>query len=115
MVGNTGEDVREPSLGIDGVELGCFDQGLGDSSGFATPFRAHKQMILPSKGDGAHGSFAGNVASNGRKMRNRKTNAPPVENKIPGTVIKKLSVIRIILRSFICRIVGFPFRFDNGL
>ena len=33
---SAGQGVGEPGMGIDGVELGCFDQGVGDGGGLAT-------------------------------------------------------------------------------
>ena len=36
MVVDTGKDVGEPSFGVDGVELCCFDQGVDGSSTLPT-------------------------------------------------------------------------------
>lgn len=38
VVGDAGEGVFEPGVGIDGVELRGFDQGLGDGGGIAACF-----------------------------------------------------------------------------
>jgi hypothetical protein len=36
VVGNSGEDNVEPSLGVDAIELGGLNQGEGNGHGFAT-------------------------------------------------------------------------------
>lgn len=36
VIRDTGQGVGEPGMGIDGVELGCFDQGVGDGGGLST-------------------------------------------------------------------------------
>ena len=38
MISDLGEDPCEPGLGIDVVELCCFDQGEGDGHGFPATF-----------------------------------------------------------------------------
>ena len=44
-------------MGIDGVELGRFDQGLGDGRGFAASLGTDEEVVLPPKGYGAHAAF----------------------------------------------------------
>ena len=46
VVGNAGESVSEPGVGIDGVELGRFDQGVGDGSGVAARLRPTKRWFF---------------------------------------------------------------------
>ena len=38
VVGDAGEDVGQPDLRIDAIELGGLDQGVGDRGGFAAAF-----------------------------------------------------------------------------
>jgi hypothetical protein len=35
VVGDAGEDISEPGVGIDGVQFGYFDQGVGEGRSFA--------------------------------------------------------------------------------
>jgi hypothetical protein len=46
-----------PGVRIDGVELGCFDQGVGDGGGLAAYVGADEEVVLAAEGDGAHGAF----------------------------------------------------------
>ena len=46
VIGDAAEHIGEPGLGIDTVELGGLDQGIGDGSGFASALRANKKVIL---------------------------------------------------------------------
>ena len=46
MVCDLGEDPCEPGLGIDTVELGGLNEGIGDGRGLAATFGAHKEEIL---------------------------------------------------------------------
>ena len=46
---------------IDGVELGRFDQGVGDGRGFAASLGTDEEIVLPPKGYGAHAAFGGVV------------------------------------------------------
>lgn len=48
-------------MGIDGVELGRFDEGVGDCGSFAARFGVDKEVILPSEGYGVHAEFGGIV------------------------------------------------------
>jgi hypothetical protein len=56
-----GQGVGEPGVGIDGVELGGFDQGVGDGGGFAACLGAHEEVVPASEGDAAHAEFGGVV------------------------------------------------------
>ena len=47
----------EPGVGVDAVELGGFDQGVGCGGGAAASLRADKQVVLAAKGRAAHGAF----------------------------------------------------------
>ena len=49
MVGDLGKDPCEPGLGIDTVELGGLNEGIGDGRGFAATFGAYKQVIFTSQ------------------------------------------------------------------
>ena len=46
MVCDLGEDPCEPGLGIDTVELGGLNEGIGDGRGLTATFGAHKEEIL---------------------------------------------------------------------
>lgn len=48
-------------MGIDGVELGGFDQGLGDGGGLAACLGADEEIILAAEGDGPYAAFGGVV------------------------------------------------------
>ncbi len=41
VVGDAAKNVSEPGLRIDVVELGGFDQGIGDGGGFTASWEAH--------------------------------------------------------------------------
>ena len=49
MVGDLGEDPCEPVLGIDTVELGGLNEGIGDSCGFAAAFGADEEIVFPAQ------------------------------------------------------------------
>ena len=49
--------IGEPGLGIDAVELGGFDQCVGDRGCLATTIGAGEQPIFPAHRDTAHGPF----------------------------------------------------------
>lgn len=61
VVRDAGEGVGEPSLRIDGVQLGGLDQGVGDGGGAAARLRVDEEVIVPPEGDGAHAAFGGVV------------------------------------------------------
>ena len=61
MVWDAGEGVGEPGLGIDAIELGGFDQGVGDGCGFAAGLRSDEQVVLAAQGDRPHGALGGVV------------------------------------------------------
>ncbi|VDS10124.1 hypothetical protein PARHAE_03337 [Paracoccus haematequi] len=48
-------------MGIDGVELGCFDQGVGDGCGLSTCLGTDEEVVFPPEGDAAHAAFGGVV------------------------------------------------------
>ncbi len=48
-------------MGIDSVELGRFDQRVGDGGGLAASFGADEEVVLAAQGDGAHATFGGIV------------------------------------------------------
>ena len=54
VIGDAAEDISQPCLRIDAVELGGFDQGVGDCSGFTAALGADEKIILPAQGDTAH-------------------------------------------------------------
>ena len=59
--GNVAEHIGKPGLGIDAVELGGLDQGVGDGGGFTAAFRADKKVILAALGYRLHGPLGGVV------------------------------------------------------
>ena len=62
MLGDAGEDVGEPGLGIDVVELGGDDQAVDDGGTLAAAIGAGEQPRLAAEGDAAQGSLGGVVA-----------------------------------------------------
>jgi hypothetical protein len=61
MIGKAGEDIGEPNLRVDAVELGGLDQPV-DGGGAASAFvGAGKGLVVPSDGDAAQRSFGGVV------------------------------------------------------
>ena len=61
MVSDAGEDICQPSLGIDVVELGSFHEGVENGCGFAAALGAHEHVVFAANGDAAHGAFCGVV------------------------------------------------------
>lgn len=61
MVGDIGENTAQPGLGIDVVEFGCLDQGVGDGGGFAAALRTGEQPIFTADGDAPHAALGGVV------------------------------------------------------
>ena len=57
VVWDAGEGVGEPGVGIDGVELGRFDQGVGDGGRLAACFGSDEEVVLPPQGDSTHAAF----------------------------------------------------------
>mgnify|MGYP001370200899 CR=1 FL=1 len=49
MLCDLGEDPCEPGLGIDTVELGGLNEGIGDCRGLTATFGAYKEKILTSQ------------------------------------------------------------------
>ncbi len=47
VVGDAGEGIGEPGLRVDAVELGGFDEGVGDGGGAAAGERACGEVVLP--------------------------------------------------------------------
>jgi hypothetical protein len=45
-VGDAGQGIGEPGLGIDAIELGGLDQGAGDGGGAAAVKRPDEQIVL---------------------------------------------------------------------
>ena len=48
-------------MGIDGVEFGRFDQGVGDGGSLAACLGTDEEIVLPPQGNGAHAAFGGVV------------------------------------------------------
>ena len=61
VVGDLAQDPREPSLRINFIELGGFDEGVGDSHGFAAALRTREHPIFAANGHRLHGSLGGVV------------------------------------------------------
>jgi len=59
--GDTGERVSESGLGIDTVELGGFDEGVGDRRRLSAALGALKEVVLPADRHTAYGSIGGVV------------------------------------------------------
>ena len=57
LIGDTAEHPGQPGLRIDAVQLGSFDQGVGDRRGFSAALGANKEVVFPSDGHGLHGPF----------------------------------------------------------
>ena len=49
MVCDLGEDPCEPGLGIDTVELGGLNEGIGDGRGLTATFGANEQVIFTAQ------------------------------------------------------------------
>ena len=60
-VGDVGEDIGEPGLRIDIVELGGLDEGVGDRRGLAAAGRADEEIVLSSDRQGSDGALRGIV------------------------------------------------------
>ena len=61
MIGDAGEDIGEPGLRIDIVELGGLDQGVDDSSTLPAAIGTAEQPRLTAEWDAAQGAFGGIV------------------------------------------------------
>ena len=57
MAGDAGEDVGEPGLRIDIVELGGADQRVDDGGALTTAIRSAEQPRFTAKGYAAQGAF----------------------------------------------------------
>lgn len=51
IVWEAADGVREPGVGINGVELGGFDQGVGDGGGFAACLGADEEVVFAPEGN----------------------------------------------------------------
>ena len=58
VVGDAAEDIGEPGLRIDVVELGCLNPCVGNGGGFASLIRAHEQKNSPPEGYAPHAAFS---------------------------------------------------------
>lgn len=56
-IGHTSQDIGEPGIGFDAIELRRFDQRAEDSPSFSTVIAACKQVVLPAEGDRADRAF----------------------------------------------------------
>jgi hypothetical protein len=50
VVGDAAQNVGEPGLRIDAIQLGAFDQGIGDGGRFAAALGADEEVVFPSEG-----------------------------------------------------------------
>lgn len=57
----SGDGVEEPYFGIDVVELGDLDQGVGDGGRPTAGFLTDEDTILPHQGNGPHPGLGGIV------------------------------------------------------
>jgi len=49
VLGDAAEEVGEPGLGVNVVELGGFDQGVGDGGGLAAALRADEEPVFAAQ------------------------------------------------------------------
>lgn len=61
MIGDVGEHMAQPGLGVDTVELGGAKQGVNRSDTLATAVGADEQAVAPTGGAPAQGPFGGQV------------------------------------------------------
>ena len=61
MVGQPGEDVGEPGLRVDVVELGGFDEGVDGGGALATVVGTGEGPVATADGDTAQGPLGGVV------------------------------------------------------
>ena len=54
VVSEAAEDIREPGLRVDVVELGGLDQGVGDGCGIAATLGADEEEIRAAEGNWLH-------------------------------------------------------------
>jgi hypothetical protein len=62
MIGQPSEDVGEPSLWVDAVELAGLDQGVDRGRPFSAAVRAGEGPIVPAQGHPAQRPLGGVVA-----------------------------------------------------
>jgi hypothetical protein len=53
VIGDATEDVGEPGLWVDGVQLRCFDQGIGGRGRLAAALGADEKVVLAADGNRA--------------------------------------------------------------
>ena len=53
MIGNTRQDVAEPSLRVDAVELGALGQGVDGGGSLGAAVRAREGPVVAAHGDAA--------------------------------------------------------------
>jgi hypothetical protein len=61
VVCNAGQNIHQPCLGINLVQLGGFNQSEGDCHGIAAALSTSKHPILAAYSDELHGAFGGVV------------------------------------------------------
>ncbi len=61
MVGNALEDIGQPCLRINAIQLCRFDQRIGDGGGSPASLRSGEEPVFPADGYRTHGSFGGVV------------------------------------------------------
>ena len=61
MIGQSGEDVGEPCLRVDIVELACFDQGVDGGGAASSGIGAGEHPVLPPDGHAAQAALGGIV------------------------------------------------------
>jgi hypothetical protein len=61
MVGDVGEHMAQPGLGVNTVELGRTDQRVGGGGTLATAVGASEQVVAPADGDATQGALGGRV------------------------------------------------------
>ena len=75
MVGDAGEDVGQPGLRVDVVQLGRDDEALEDGSALAVAVGAGEQPCLSAERDATQGSLGGIVAEAMRPSSRKQAKA----------------------------------------
>ena len=56
-ISDLGENPCQPCLGIDAIELGGLNEGIGDGRGLTAPLGADEEKIFPTQSHTADRSF----------------------------------------------------------
>ena len=75
MIGDAGEDVGEPGLRVDVVELCGADRGVHERGALAAPIGAGEQPRLSTQSDAAQGTLGGVFVRQARPSSSNGVNA----------------------------------------